>query len=74
MKTGSLKLTLLGLLCMAFFTLTDPRFGLGDTLDGNANTNLVDAMHALWPGTVVGLAGSGMVVLIGLWLGVRKHA
>ncbi len=74
MKTGSLKLTLLGLVCVAFFILTDPRIGLGGKLDGSANTNLVDAMHALWPGTLVGLAGSGMVVMIGLWLGVRKHA
>ncbi len=74
MKTGSLKLTLLGLLCVAFFALTDSRIGYGERLDGDANTNIVDAMHAMWPGTVVGLAGSGMVVLIGLWLGVRKHA
>jgi hypothetical protein len=74
MKTGSLKLTLLGLMCVAFFWMTDPRLGLGDSLDGDANTNVVEAMHALWPGTLVGLAGSGMVVLIGLWLGVRRKA
>lgn len=74
MKTGSLKLTLLGLLCVSFFALTDSRIGFGEKLDGNANTNIVDATHALWPGTLVGLTGSGMVVLIGLWLAVRRHA
>ena len=74
MKTGSLKLTLLGIAGIAFFLLTDPRFGLGAILDGDPNTNLIDAMHALWPGTVVGLLGSGVVLLIGLWLGVRKAA
>ena len=74
MNKGSLKLVALGLIGIAFFVLTDPRFGFGAILDGDPNTNIIDAMHALWPGTVVGLIGSGVVLFIGLWLGVRKHA
>ena len=72
MRTGPLKLVCLGLLGAAFFVLTDPRLGFGARVDGQASTNVIDAIHAAWPGTLVGLAGSAAAALIGFVLLMRR--
>ena len=55
---------------MAFFYLTDPRWGwLGRH---SAGEDAIDAVHRLAPGTMVGLAGSAIVLLVGLWLATRR--
>ena len=61
---------LAGLLGSAFFYLTDPRWGwLGRRL---AADHAIDAVHQLFPGTLLGLAGSGVALLIGLFLTTRR--
>ena len=72
MRTGSLSLLLLGLLGVAFFLATDPRFGWGTNLDGSQSTNPIDANHDARPGTLVGVAGSGLAMIGGVWLAVRR--
>ncbi len=63
-------LVLAGALGIAFFYLTDPRWGwLGRQ---SAGDEAIDAVHQLAPGTLVGLAGSAVVLLIGLWLATRR--
>jgi hypothetical protein len=69
-RMSGLGLVLAGLLGLAFFYLTDPRWGwLGRR---SAGDDAIDAVHQLAPGTIVGLAGSGIVLLIGLWLATRR--
>ena len=59
-----------GLSGSAFFYVTDPRWGwLGHRFAGD---NAIDAVHQLMPGTLLGLAGSGIALLIGLFLTTRK--
>lgn len=74
MRTGPFRLACLGLLGAAFFWATDPRLGVGAQLDGRAATNVIDAIHAAWPGTLVGLAGSAASTLIGVVLMTRRSA
>jgi hypothetical protein len=57
-----------GLLSAGFFWATDPRYGWLRP----AGQNLIDAANQNWIGTVVGLGGSAMVLLIGLWLLSRR--
>jgi hypothetical protein len=58
------------LLGVAFFWLTDPTIGLGARW--LTHENAVDmAREAQFP-TVVGLIGSLMVLIIGIWLGTRR--
>ena len=72
MRTGSLSLLALGLLGVAFFVATDPRYGWGTDLDGTRDTNVIDAYHIARPGTTVGVVGSGLAMLGGLWLAARR--
>lgn len=72
MRTGSLSLFALGLLGIAFFVVTDPRFGVGVRLDGDRQTNVIDAYHNAGTGTMVGVAGSGLAMLGGVWLAARR--
>lgn len=74
MRTGSLSLLALGLLGVGFFVATDPRLGWGTDLDGERETNIVDAAHNAGPGTMVGVAGSGLTMLAGVWLAARRIA
>lgn len=67
MRTGASTLILVGLLGIAFFLGTDPRFGLRVT-GGNA----IDAAHNLWPGTVAGVVFCALFVISGLWLATRR--
>jgi hypothetical protein len=62
-------LILAGLLGIAFFILTDPRSGLSKR---NAGENPIDAVHNASTATYVGVAGSGAVLMIGLWLMTRR--
>ena len=69
-RVSGLYLVLAGALGLAFFYLTDPRWGwLGRH---SAGDDAIDAVHRLAPGTIVGLAGSAIVLLIGLWLATRR--
>lgn len=64
---------MMGVACVGFFILTDPRM-----LSPKAATRVgwaplvVDALYEATPGTVLGLTGSGVIVLIGLWLMARR--
>ncbi|HEX8342568.1 MAG TPA: hypothetical protein VF624_16825 [Tepidisphaeraceae bacterium] len=70
---SALLLTLFGLLAATFFWATDPAIGVATrVMDPALNVN--DASNQAWPGTVVGLIGSGGVVATGLWLLTRRTA
>jgi hypothetical protein len=72
MRRSGLILMLMGAVCVGFFILTDPRMlGARATRAGWA-TLAVDAIYEATPGTVLGLVGSGIIVLIGLWLMARR--
>lgn len=64
-------LILLGLLGGCFFWLTDPWIGWIRYLMP-ARVNFLDAAQQAWPGTQVGLFGSGVVILVGFWLLIRR--
>jgi hypothetical protein len=66
-----LWLTLAGLCGAAFFALTDPRLSVWG---GSTSSQVVDAVAQASPGTWVGIVGSGVIVLIGLWLTMRRTA
>ena len=69
-RRSGLYLMIAGLSGAAFFYLTDPRWGwLGRRVAGD---NAIDAVHQLMPGTLLGLTGSGIALLIGLFLTTRK--
>jgi hypothetical protein len=60
-----------GLAGAAFFLLTDPKIGW---LKTRTSDNLIDAIRTGSTATYVGVAGSAIVVLIGLWLVSRRKA
>src|SRR5699024_8803450 len=60
------SLIIIGLASGLFFWLTDVRFGLPRLWTDS--TILVDAVQLTWPGTMFGLIGSVLILLIGLWL------
>lgn len=69
MRLNGWALAAVGAAGFAFYWLTDPRLGMlhgtGPSVIDRANDSLI--------GTVVGLVVSGMVLLIGLWLGTRRR-
>lgn len=67
-RRSGLSLTIASLLCGLFFLFTDPRY----TRTQPIGQNLIDAANQNWIGTLVGLAGSAIVLLIGLWLLTRR--
>jgi uncharacterized membrane protein len=69
-RTGA-SLVVAGLLGVAFFWLTDPRYGWAKPV-AVAGDNPIDAAHYMLAGTVVGVVGSVVVLLIGLWLMTRR--
>jgi hypothetical protein len=88
-RRSGLTLLLLGLLGVAFFWLTDPHLGptghyVADVhrhvdwrhwlfiLRGSPN-NAVDAANQARIGTIVGIAGSVGVLIVGLWLVTRRR-
>jgi hypothetical protein len=83
-----LTLGFLGLLGLLFFWMTDPNFGPagGHAADGRGRVdwrhwlfvlrgspdNIVEAANQLRVSTIIGLAGSLAVLLVGLWLVTRR--
>ena len=65
------SLLLAGIGGALFFWLTDPRYGLHR---GGLGADIVDRMNEARLGTLVGIVGSGMVVLVGLFLMTRRAA
>lgn len=63
-------LVLAGLVGLLFFWLSDPQYGVAASVIHD--DRLRDAANQGLPGTVVGLVGSAVVLLIGAWLSVRK--
>ena len=66
---SGLSLLLAGIGGGLFFWLTDPRYGLHH---GGFGADIVDRMNEARLGTLVGVVGSGIVVLIGLFLMTRR--
>lgn len=64
---------LLGLLCIAFFLFTDPRVlgARAPVLGWSANP--MDAAFDATVGTLLGLAGAAVVIVIGMWLVSRRE-
>ena len=73
MRLGAFSLIALGLLGVAFFYVTDPKFGYGFRVDGTASSNILDAVRTAWPGTIVGFGVCGIVILVGLMLLMRRN-
>jgi hypothetical protein len=71
-KRSGVRLSLVGIGGLLFFWLTDARYGpIGRRMHSE---DLIDAINQGWPGTVIGLIGSGIVLFIGLWLMTRRTA
>ena len=69
-RWSGLALVSAGVLGALFFWLSDPRYGWG--LRSGATENVIDAANEALVGTFVGIAGSVVVLLIGLWLLSRR--
>ena len=67
-RRSGFGLLVAGLLGGLFFWVTDPRFELKRT----RNYELIDHANETHIGTTVGLIGSGVVLIVGLWLLTRK--
>ncbi|HRK31649.1 MAG TPA: hypothetical protein PLD59_11270 [Tepidisphaeraceae bacterium] len=70
-KRSGFSLLIVGSLGVMFFWATDPRFGM---FASEATGSPADAIRDAAVGTYVGLVGSGIVVLIGLWLLAKRAA
>jgi|FrelakmetLWP11LW_1041352.scaffolds.fasta_scaffold00868_4 hypothetical protein len=70
MKRSGLSLVIAGVLGIAFFLATDPHFDI--IRWWRSSSGVVDAAHQALAGTVVGLAGSLVVLCVGLWLLSRR--
>jgi hypothetical protein len=69
-RFSGFTLVVAGMVGMVFFWLTDSRWGLARRWV--ADVHLIDSANEVLPGTVVGMAGSAIVLLVGLWLMVRR--
>lgn len=67
-KKSGLKLALAGLIGVLFFWLTDPVWGVGRKNFDNP----IDAMNEASLGTIAGVAGSLAVLLLGIWVSMRR--
>ena len=71
-RRSGISLSAAGAIGVLFFWMTDPRWGpIGRWMNAD---DLIDAINFGRPGTIVGLVGSGIVLLIGLWLMTRRTA
>jgi hypothetical protein len=64
------SLVVAGVFCAIYFWITDPRYGLA--LHWHAGENAIDLANQNILGTVIGLAGSVLVLFTGVWLLLRK--
>ena len=69
-RRSGLSLIIIGVVGILFFWLTDPRYGW--LWPGQRAATVVDAIRQATPGTLIGMAGSALVLLIGLWLMTRR--
>src|SRR5277367_3476958 len=69
-RRSGFSLVLAGLLGVAFFWITDPRYGLA--LRWDHDDNPIELANQLAVGTWVGLAGSAVVLVLGVWLLMRR--
>jgi hypothetical protein len=69
-RRSGFSLVLVGALGIFFFWITDPRFGMA--LRWNHGENPIDLANEHLPGTIVGIAGSALVLLIGPYLLSRR--
>jgi hypothetical protein len=72
LRRSGYSLVLAGFVGLLFFWATDARYGLPWLL--NRDDNIVDLANRSLIGTVVGLAGSAAVLVLGLWLLTRRPA
>ncbi len=71
-RRSGYSLVLVGVLGVVFFWITDPRIGLA--LRWNHGENPIDLANQHLPGTIVGLAGSLLILGIGVYLLTRRPA
>jgi len=71
-RRSGASLVLTGVLGLLFFWLTDHRYGLASRL--YASPSSIDQANQALAGTIIGITGSLIVVLVGLWLITRKAA
>jgi hypothetical protein len=69
-RRSGLNLAIAGVLGVLFFWLTDPAWGLFKP--AQARESPVDAVNEALIGTTVGIAGSAVVLLLGLWIATRR--
>jgi hypothetical protein len=67
-RRSGLSLVLAGLIGLAFFWVTDPRWGLA----AETSLTVIDAIHRASPGTWVGMVGCVVISVIGVWLMLRR--
>jgi hypothetical protein len=67
-RRSGVSLALAGAAGGLFFWMTDPRFGS----TGSRAYELIDRVNEARLGTMVGVVGSAVVLLIGLWLMTRR--
>ena len=72
-KSSALVLLVLGVAGALFFWLTDPTIGIATHLM-DSSLNRIDAANETRVGTYIGLAGSFLAVLVGLWNIWRRPA
>jgi len=70
MKSSGFYLVLLGLVGVAFFWVTDPRWGWTG-LWGDAGS-LIDRANEAMIGTIVGFIGCAAMVVTGVWLMFKR--
>jgi hypothetical protein len=69
-RRSGYSLVFVGLIGIAFFWLTDPRYGVA--LRWNNGENPIDLANQHLPGTIVGVVGSALILSLGVYLLSRK--
>jgi hypothetical protein len=70
-RRSGIGLVLAGAAGIAFFALTDPKWGM---IRGETSADVVDAINQASPGTWMGIAGGAVIVVFGCWLILRRSA